>query len=91
MPKIDYRDHPLKYDPQKKIQEFREIRLKISKELGASDPIGAILIRNCTQYEDVIRMLISRGQPDIYNYSKKLYGHPSEVLNDGKTKLLVIV
>jgi uncharacterized protein (TIGR02421 family) len=87
MPKIDYRDHPLKYDPQKKIQEFREIRLKISKELGTSDPIGAILIRNCTQYEDVIRMLISRGKPDFYNYSKKLYGHPSEVMNDGKTKL----
>lgn len=87
MPKIDYSDRPLKYDPQKKLQEFRELRLKITKELGANDPLGAILIRNCMQYEDVVRMLMNRGKREFYDYSKKLYGSPTELMNDGKTKL----
>ncbi|MBC7538887.1 MAG: DUF1704 domain-containing protein [Bacteriovorax sp.] len=87
MPKIDYRDRPLKYDPEKKLQEFKELRFKITKELGVSDPLGAILIRNCLQYEDVVRMLMNRGKPEFYDYSKKLYGSPTELMNDGKTKL----
>jgi uncharacterized protein (TIGR02421 family) len=87
MPKIDYRDRPLKYDPDKKLQEFKELRLKITKELGYNDPLGAILIRNCLQYEDVVRMLVNRGKPEFYDYSKKLYGSPTELMNDGKTKL----
>jgi uncharacterized protein (TIGR02421 family) len=32
-------------------------------------------------------MLKARGTRDFYNYSKKLYGSPTEILNDGKTKL----
>jgi uncharacterized protein (TIGR02421 family) len=87
MPKIDYGNRPLKYDPEKKLQEFKELRLKITKELGANDPLGAILIRNCMQYEDAVRMLMARGKPEFYNYSKKLYGSPTELMNDGKTKL----
>lgn len=85
MPKIDYR--PLKYDPEKKIQEFKDLRLKISKEFGAHDPLGAILLRNCHQYEDVVRMLQKRGKPEFYDYSSRLYGSPNELLSDGKTKL----
>lgn len=87
MPKIDFRDRPLKYDPEKKLQEFKELRLKITKELGSSDPLAAILIRNCLQYEDVVRMLMNRGKAEFYNYSKKLYGSPTELMGDGKTKL----
>jgi uncharacterized protein (TIGR02421 family) len=87
MPKIDYRDRPLKYDPAKKLQEFKELRLKMTRELGAKDPLAAILIRNCLQYEDVIRMLQNRGKPEFYDYSKRLYGSPTEIMDDGKTKL----
>lgn len=87
MPKIDYRERPLKYNPEKKLQEFKELRFKITKELGTVDPLGAILIRNCLQYEDVVRMLMSRGKAEFYDYSKKLYGGPTELMNDGKTKL----
>lgn len=85
MPKIDFR--PLKYDPEKKLQEFKELRLKISKSIGAQDPLGAILTRNCLQYEDVVRMLMNRGKSEFYDYSKKLYGSPTELMNDGKTRL----
>ncbi|MFA6237801.1 MAG: flavohemoglobin expression-modulating QEGLA motif protein [Bacteriovorax sp.] len=87
MPKIDFRDRPLKYDAEKKLQEFKELRLKITRELGGGDPLGAILIRNCLQYEDVVRMLMNRGKPAFYDYSKKLYGSPTELMNDGKTRL----
>ncbi|MDO9183159.1 MAG: flavohemoglobin expression-modulating QEGLA motif protein [Bacteriovorax sp.] len=87
MPKIDYRDFPLKYDPHKKLQEFSELRLKIARGLGNNDPLGNILIRNCLQYEDVVHMLMNRGNKEFYQYSKKLYGSPTELMNDGKTKL----
>lgn len=87
LPVIDYEKRPLKYDAQKKIQDFKELRLKITRELGSADPIGQILIRNCLQYEDVVRMLQARGKPQFYNYSQKLYGSPSEIMEDGKTKL----
>ena len=87
LPKIDYGLRPLKYDPEKKLQEFKELRLKITNDLGGGDPLGDILIRNCKQYEDVVRMLMKRGKAEFYDYSKKLYGSPNEIMNDGKTKL----
>ena len=87
LPKIDYSTRPLKYDPEKKLQEFKELRLKIQRELGPKDPLGHILTRNCTQYEDVVRMLMSRGKSAFYDYSKKLYGSPTEIMGDGKTRL----
>lgn len=87
IPKIDYSLRPLKYDPEKKLQEFKELRLRIQRELGTADPLGKILTRNCTQYEDVVRMLMNRGKAEFYDYSKKLYGSPTEVMGDGKTLL----
>jgi uncharacterized protein (TIGR02421 family) len=90
IPKVNakfYQDKPLKYDPQIKLEEFSSIRLKIKRELGETDPLGQILTRNCLQYEDVVRMLMARGTKDFYTYSKKLYGSPNEILNDGKTRL----
>lgn len=87
MPVIDYNKNQLKYDPIKKLQEFKELRLKITKQIGENDPLGRILIRNCLQYEDVVLMLMNRGKTEFYNYSKKLYGSPSELMGDGKTKL----
>lgn len=85
--KIDYNANPLKYDPDNKLIEFKNLRMKISRELGASDPLGKILIRNCLQYEDVIHMLMNRGKKEFYEYSKKLYGSPTEIMGDGKTRL----
>ncbi len=87
IPNISYDNRPLKYDPTKKLQEFKDLRMKIARDLGETDPLGMIMARNCSQYEDVIRMLLARGKPDFFHYSKKLYGSPSEVMADGKTKL----
>ena len=87
LPEINYDNRPLKYDPIKKLQEFKELRLKIQRELGPNDSLGLIMSRNCIQYEDVIRMLMVRGKSEFYNYSKKLYGSANEIMGDGKTKL----
>lgn len=87
IPVISYDQRALKYDPVKKLQEFKELRLKITKELGTRDPLGLIMTRNCVQYEDVVRMLMVRGKQDFYDYSKKLYGSANEIMGDGKTKL----
>ena len=87
LPKVTYHDRPLKFDPDKKLQEFKQLRFKITKELGANDPLAKILIRNCLQYEDVVAMLKHRGNNEFYNYSKKLYGSPTEMMANDKTTL----
>ena len=87
LPVIDYQKRPLKYDAHKKLQEFKELRLKIERELGKNDPIAQIMIRNCLQYEDVVNMLLVRGRHEFYDYSRKLYGSPNETMGDGKAKL----
>jgi len=87
LPKLTYDNRPLKYDPIKKRQEFIELRAKIARDLGENDPLGSIMSRNCSQYEDVINMLLARGTKEFFNYSKKLYGSPNETMADGKSKL----
>jgi uncharacterized protein (TIGR02421 family) len=87
LPHISYDHRALKYDPLKKLQEFKDLRLRIIRELGERDPLGLIMSRNCRQYEDVIRMLMVRGKDEFYGYSKKLYGSANEIMGDGKTKL----
>lgn len=90
IPKIDadfYKNRPLKYDPHKKIEEFHSIRKKINLEFDKNDELASILIRNAYQYERVVEMLLARGTKKFYEYSKELYGSPSEMLNDDRTKL----
>ena len=70
IPKFSYDQRPLKYNPQKKLEEFKLFRQEIARELGESDPVAKMLISNCLEYENVVRMLMNRGQSDFYNYSK---------------------
>ncbi len=82
-----YSHKNLKFDPYKKLEEFKYIRDEIKLKLGPHDPLGQIIYRNCLQYEDVVHMLMARGTKDFHHYSKKLYGSPSEVMDDGTQKL----
>jgi uncharacterized protein (TIGR02421 family) len=91
LPKIgkNYYDNiPLRFDPSAKIQEFKDIRAKVEKDLGNNEPIAKMLIRNCLQYEDVVRMLSSRATFDFYKYSKNLFGSANDLLIDNKTSLI---
>ena len=82
-----YQQKNLKFDPYKKLEEFREIRNAVKLHLGDLDPIGQIIVRNCLQYEDVVLMLMKRGTRGFYLHSKLLYGSPSETTDDGAQKL----
>lgn len=89
IPKIDREYYskqiPLGFDSDKKIEEFKDLRLRVEKSLGKSDPLGAIIYRNCKQYEDVVKMLKARGTKDFYKYSKNLFGSPKDFFRDGVT------
>lgn len=82
-----YGKNQLGFDAQKKIDEFRDLANKVKRELGEDDLLGKILIRNCDEYEKVVRMLMGRGTRDFYNFSRQLYGSPKEFFGDGQTTL----
>ena len=90
MPKIDkayYDGQILGFDPQKKIDEFTAIIAETKTQLGDQDELGQRIIVNCQQYQDVVRMLMSRGTKDFYKYSKKLYGSPKDTFQDEVTSI----
>ena len=82
MPEIgpDYykTERPLPYAPEEKIGEFEAIKRDVEREIGPEDDIAKILVRNCGEYQDVVRMLLARGTADFYEYSRKLYGSPKD-------------
>lgn len=76
---------PLPFDPQVKLDEFDRLKAQIERQLPADDPLAAILLRNCGQYQDVVRMLLARGTPEFYHYSKKLYGSTKDQFAGDRT------
>lgn len=82
-----YEKQPLGFDPQKKIDEFSMIIAEIKSELGDSDEVGKVMITNCEEYQIVVKMLISRGTKEFYDFSKILYGSPKETFRDDRTTI----
>jgi len=68
----------LPYSPTEKIEEFESIKRDVARAIGQEDDIARILTRNCEQYQDVVRMLMVRGTPEFYEYSRRLYGSPKD-------------
>ena len=88
MPKIDrayYESQSLGFNPKDKIDEFDRIMAEVRSGLGDEDDLGRMIIKNCEEYQDVVRMLMARGTKEFYTYSKKLYGSPKEQFRDEKT------
>ncbi|MGB9429976.1 MAG: flavohemoglobin expression-modulating QEGLA motif protein [Gammaproteobacteria bacterium] len=86
LPKIDrayYVNRPLGFDAAHKRQEFHEIELDISRELGQYNPLGSIMRRMCREYIQVVRMLEARGTPDFGALSQELYGSASDAFHEG--------
>ncbi len=91
MPKIGpkyYENFPLSFDAEKKKDELRDIIGDIDRTLGSDDSIGKLLVSISQQYLDVVEMLLSRGTPRFWEYSKKLYGSPKDRLFDEKNTIL---
>jgi uncharacterized protein (TIGR02421 family) len=88
-PKIDadyyLEKKPLGFKPADKMAEIEDIKNGIESTIGASDELGAILMRNCNEYQGVVRMLEARGTPEFYRWSKELYGSPKDDFLDQHT------
>jgi len=78
---------PLPFVAADKIAEFTRIERGILDLLGVDDPIGNILLRNCRQYQQVVRMLEARGTPLFYEISRELYGSPKDTFAGDTTTL----
>ncbi len=85
IPKVDYADIELGFDPREKAEEFELIAHDIEHELGEPDALGRIMTATALEYRDVVRMLEARGTPTFYAYSRKLYGSPKDTFPDGKS------
>lgn len=85
MPKVDYANIELGFDPREKAEVFEGIARDIDRELGERDAIGRIMTTTALEYRDVVHMLASRGTPAFYAYSRKLYGSPKDTFPDGKS------
>ena len=86
MPKVGaeyYAAIDLGFDPQLKTQELSDIASDIESTLGVEDEIGRLLKTMAEQYIDVTRMLLARGTPQFWEYSKKLYGSPKDAFYEG--------
>ncbi len=73
-----YARRPLPFVAAEKIAEFTHIERQVLDLLGVDDPIGNILLRNCRQYQQVVRMLQARGTPLFHEISRELYGSPKD-------------
>ncbi|HVY53108.1 MAG TPA: flavohemoglobin expression-modulating QEGLA motif protein [Gammaproteobacteria bacterium] len=91
LPHVDahfYHDHaPLGFDPQKKIEEFREIERNIRRHLGQYSGVGSIMQRMCHEYCRVVEMLQARGTPNFTEISQELYGSSDDAFHAGAPTL----
>lgn len=90
MPKIGpeyYEQIPLGFDPQKKTEELNEILKDIETTLGGEDALGKLLATITREYIDVTQLLLHRGTPRFWEYSRKLYGSPKDCFYDDKNSI----
>lgn len=80
-------NNPLSYDPDKKIEEFREIDRDIRKRLGQYSSVGSIMERMCYEYIRVIELLKARGTPRFTEISQELYGSSEDAFHAGAPTL----
>jgi len=86
LPKIDqdyYKNIPIHFDLDEKIDEFHKIEHDISRELGQFSGIGMIMLRTCREYRAAVNMLKARGTKEFYDFSVDLYGSSEEAFYPG--------
>lgn len=78
-----YRRRSLPFNPQSKLEEFREIESEVQRRLGSTETPGRILLRMCWEYRRVVEMLLHRGTPAFGAISRELYGSAQKSFPDG--------
>lgn len=89
-PRIDadwYQRIDLGFDPVARGRDFQDLADAVRRELGADDALARILRATCLEYRDVCAMLMVRGTPEFYDYSRRLYGSPKDTFPDGHTSV----
>ena len=90
LPNVDlhyYEKHPLPFEPNDKIEEFRGILRDAYNQLGEYSPVTRLIKRQCYEYMRAVRMLEARGTPVFNEMSKELYGSPDDVFYVGGPRL----
>jgi uncharacterized protein (TIGR02421 family) len=82
-----YLNRPLPFDPEQKYHEFHGIERDIRRQLGEFNAPGQIMMRMCSEYREVIRMLSSRGTRAFAEISERLYGSSSDSFHAGEPSL----
>lgn len=88
LPKVNaetYEKISLGFDPQEKMAELQAILEDIEREIGSEDALAKILLQTCKEYQDLVRMLLVRGKPEFYDFSKQLYGSPKDFFLGSKS------
>jgi uncharacterized protein (TIGR02421 family) len=78
----------LGYDPEAKLAELKAIVDDVRLTLGKEDPLTGLLVSIAEQYMDVVQMLVHRGTPKFWEYSRKLYGSPKDRFFEDKNRIL---
>src|SRR5690606_22574132 len=91
LPNIDkayYDGLKLPFDPEKLSREFNELGKSVTRQLGADDALGHILLATIEQYQTVISLLTHRGDQQFGRFSKTLYGSPRDKITGDNQTLL---
>ncbi len=76
--KTHYESINIGLDPAAKIEELKNLKSEISKQLGETDELGQHLQKICDQYLLVVELLKARGTKEFHKYSRELYGSPKD-------------
>ncbi|NCN27196.1 DUF1704 domain-containing protein [bacterium] len=83
--KSDYDKAILGFDTLEKKKELSDLDSDISTQIGKAHPeLARLLSATVRQYSQVVDLLESRGSPDFYAFSKKLYGSSSDPIRSDK-------
>lgn len=78
-----YKNKPLPFDANEKIEEFRAILRDTQNQFGQYSSITRLIKRQCDEYIRAVEMLAQRGTPAFCEISLELYGGPNDVFYAG--------
>ena len=90
LPDVDlnyYKNRPLPFDPQEKMEEFRLILRDTQNQCGQYSPITRLIKRQCEEYIRAVEMLSARGTPAFSEIAMELYGSPNDAFYAGGPRL----
>jgi len=82
-----YKNKPLPFDIEDKLEEFRIILRDTQNQLGQYSSITRLIHRLCDEYRRAVLMLSARGTPNFSEIAMELYGSPNDAFYSGGPRL----